>query len=213
MFKCNTCLYENQPYDGIKCCTCHNSSKYVSAEREENMENKNYIVINGKKAELTEEQLKQLGIEVEKPNPYERSVGRIYCSSTSSGSVFNSVDNGCADDKYYSSANYCTNEEMARQDMLHDLLNRKLRQFSNLNGGIELNSDISNDDWIDDELPKWYIIKRCVKGFQIYWHFDTEVVYMSKQQGVVYFINEEIAKRAIKEVIKPFMKEHKEFVW
>lgn len=29
----------------------------------------NYIVINGKKAELTEEQLKQLGISIEKEKP------------------------------------------------------------------------------------------------------------------------------------------------
>lgn len=33
---------------------------------------KNYIVINGKKAELTEEQLRALGIEKEKNNPFER---------------------------------------------------------------------------------------------------------------------------------------------
>ena len=30
------------------------------------MNNENYIVINGKKVELTEEQLKQLGVKVEK---------------------------------------------------------------------------------------------------------------------------------------------------
>lgn len=39
----------------------------------------NYIVINGKKMDLTEEQLKQLGIEVRK-NPFERSAkgGRYF---------------------------------------------------------------------------------------------------------------------------------------
>lgn len=42
--------------------------------------NENYIVINGKKAELTEEQLKQLGIEPEKKrkNPFERVTGEKY---------------------------------------------------------------------------------------------------------------------------------------
>ena len=39
------------------------SEEYVE---DEEMNNENYIVINGKKAELTEEQLKQLGIEVGK---------------------------------------------------------------------------------------------------------------------------------------------------
>ena len=32
----------------------------------------NYICINGQKAELTEEQLKALGIELPKANPFER---------------------------------------------------------------------------------------------------------------------------------------------
>ena len=37
----------------------------------------NYIVINGKKAELTNEQLKMLGIEVRK-NPFDRATGEEY---------------------------------------------------------------------------------------------------------------------------------------
>lgn len=44
--------------------------------------NENYIVINGKKIELTEEQLKQLGIEPEKKrkNPLERvAKTEMYC--------------------------------------------------------------------------------------------------------------------------------------
>lgn len=34
-----------------------------------------------------------------------------------------------------------------------------------------------------------------------------------KSQGVVYFPSEEVAERAISEVVKPFMIEHPEFVW
>ena len=47
--------------------------------------NENYIVINGKKTELTEEQLKQLGIEPEKKrkNPFDRvPAGEIYFAAT-----------------------------------------------------------------------------------------------------------------------------------
>lgn len=41
--------------------------------------NENYIVINGKKIELTEEQQKQLGIEPQKKNPFERvPEGEVY---------------------------------------------------------------------------------------------------------------------------------------
>lgn len=47
--------------------------------------NENYIVINGKKIELTEEQLKQLGIEVRK-NPFNRAhSAESYFISTSMG--------------------------------------------------------------------------------------------------------------------------------
>ena len=35
----------------------------------------NYIVINGKKAELTEEQLVKLGIKIKKKTPFTRTVG------------------------------------------------------------------------------------------------------------------------------------------
>ena len=34
-----------------------------------------------------------------------------------------------------------------------------------------------------------------------------------KSQGVVYFPSEEVAEKAISEVVKPFMIEHPEFVW
>ena len=34
-----------------------------------------------------------------------------------------------------------------------------------------------------------------------------------KSQGVVYFPSEEVAERAVEEVVKPFMTEHPEFVW
>lgn len=50
-------------------------------EKGANIMNENYIVINGKKIELTEEQLKQLGIEPKKKrkNPFERvPKGEVY---------------------------------------------------------------------------------------------------------------------------------------
>lgn len=36
---------------------------------------------------------------------------------------------------------------------------------------------------------------------------------MYKTLGAVYFSTEEVAIQAIKEVVKPFMDTHKEFVW
>lgn len=171
----------------------------------------NYIVINGKKAELTEEQLKQLGVEVNSINPYKRKRNERYYYSNVDCSQLCTVtkdDGDIIDYESYLYGNYCTDKEMAQQDMLHDLLNRKLRQFSNLNGGIELNSYQLNDIWNDDNSAKYFIAKSRRE-------IDFAINYVStyKRQGAVYFISVDIARRAIEEIIKPFMKEHPEFVW
>ena len=34
-----------------------------------------------------------------------------------------------------------------------------------------------------------------------------------KNQGIVHFSKQEVAENAIEDIIKPFMKEHPEFVW
>lgn len=170
----------------------------------------NYIVINGKKAELTEEQLKQLGIEVKKANPYERQKTFVYYYLVSEGNnIIGNIEKlGLKDEHDFKNANYCADKEMARQDMLHDLLNRKLRQFSNLNGGIDLNSDINKDVWENVLTKKYYIYCDCAED-----KLRISNNSLVKISNTTYFTSEEIAKRAIKEVVKPFMEEHKEFVW
>lgn len=80
----------------------------------------NYICINGKKAELTEEQMKALGIELPKPSPFERVCNHAndfysYYFITSYGTVTESVDAGFSngnsnDDLRYRTANYCTDK-------------------------------------------------------------------------------------------------------
>ena len=59
----------------------------------------NYICINGKKAELTAEQLKALGIELPKPSPFERvgNTANTFCNYyfiSSTGSVDKTYDVG-----------------------------------------------------------------------------------------------------------------------
>ena len=79
----------------------------------------NYIVINGKKAELTEEQLKQLGIEVhlkKRRNPFNNANG------------FNDKD-------------------FANQVYLHELLNRKLLKYAWDNEAEDCEWDGENSHW------------------------------------------------------------------
>lgn len=75
----------------------------------------NYIVINGKKMDLTDEQLKQLGIEVRK-NPFER-VERdeeYYCIKET-GEIYSYGDNGGSFDSIlYAESNYFNDEAFAK---------------------------------------------------------------------------------------------------
>lgn len=166
--------------------------------------NENYIVINGKKIELTDEQLKQLGIEPEKKrkNPFERvakSETYYYIDS------FNEVqclteDADQSDDMSFECSNYFNDEEFAEQVALHQLLCCKLLKFAHDNECVD------NQIW-DGSNTHWAI--RYNSTFDEFFAFSQER-YKARD---VYFSSEEGAKRAIKEVVEPFMKEHPEFVW
>ena len=166
--------------------------------------NENYIVINGKKIELTEEQLKQLGIESEKKrkNPFERveRYAKCYCIN-SSNIVESSLDtHAVVDNNRYEAANYFNDKQFAEQVALHQLLYRKLLKFAYDNGFED------TAEW-DGENCHWLIEYVCTtKDFIVRPHYDC------KSQDV-YFSSDEGAKRAGNEVIMPFMKEHPEFVW
>lgn len=166
--------------------------------------NENYIVINGKKIEMTEEQLKQLGIEPKKKrnNPFERvakSENYYYVDA------FNDVqciidDADQADDMSFECSNYFNDYSFATQVALHQLLYRKLLKFAYDNeyedteewDGSNTHWSIEYDAHCNEFTPDWHKL------------YKMRDVYFSSVDG---------AKRAIKEVVEPFMKEHPEFVW
>lgn len=160
----------------------------------------NYVVINGKRAELTEEQMKVLGIEVKK-NPFDRvsSDDRYYYTIVSSD-VLRRVDiNDRTDRRLYDAINYFSDKAFAEQVALHQLLYRKLLKFVYDNGYEDV-------EW-DGQRDHWYIHYNFADN-----KFDTDPNDAFKHQEV-YFSSEEGAKRAIHEVVEPFMEEHPEFVW
>lgn len=166
--------------------------------------NENYIVINGKKIELTEEQLKQLGIEPEKKrkNPFERvKPNERYYYVGSSGVIDEYNDaNDTTDTQLYKISNYFNDVAFAKQVALHQLLYRKLLKFAydnDFKDTAEWNG--SNQHWL---IRRAYDTGALIIG----------VDYDYKSQNV-YFSSDEGAKRAGNEVIMPFMKEHPEFVW
>lgn len=157
----------------------------------------NYLVVNGIKIELTEEQLKALGI---KTNAFSRKSNQIYYFIDEYGDVGFHHDNTTWDATMYNIANYCTDKTLMEQRALHETLNRLLWRFSMEHDGEKI-------DWKDFNSLKYTIFynHRTQK-------FKTNYSYwMNFSQP--YFLTEKIAKQAIEEIIKPFMKEHPEFKW
>lgn len=160
----------------------------------------NYAVINGKRIELTDKQVKML--EIKRKNPFERvTKGNVYYKITGYGNVDNYREDGDSTDQaLYDGANYFTDESVAQQVALHQLLYRKLLKFAYDNECEDSEWNGENDHWLIfyDSDEKDFCIDSN-DGF--------------KMQGAVYFSNMDVAERAIKEVVEPFMKEHPDFVW
>ena len=157
----------------------------------------NYIVINGKKAELTHEQLKALGIEIEKPNPFKRNIGNMFYYITHRGELLQDKDtNFIGDTMSFNVANYCTDRDLMQQRAYHEILNRLLWRYSMEHDGDKL-------DWNDRVQRKYYVI--CEDKWKTGWTSNI------RSPGRVYFISSQIAENAIKEIVKPFMEAHPDF--
>ena len=162
--------------------------------------NDNYAVINGKKIELTGEQIKALGFEARK-NPFDRVAnGNVYYRVTEYGNINEFIEySDLTDSNLYSNVNYFNDDSVAQQVALHQLLYRKLLKFAYDTGYEDV-------EW-NRERTHWYIDYNIVCD-----EFCIGSNDVFKRQGV-YFSSADGANRAIKEVVKPFMKEHPEFVW
>lgn len=154
----------------------------------------NYICINGKKAELTEEQMKALGIELPKKSPFERlPKTKPFYYITNRGSVELGVE---AKDFYcqqiYNAANYCTDKAIMEQRALHETLNRLLWRYSMEHDG-------------DKIVENFHGAIKCSNGVcEAFTAYGASV-------GRIKFYNKEIAYDAIKEIVEPFMKAHPDF--
>lgn len=161
----------------------------------------NYAVINGKRVELTNEQLKALGIKTRK-NPFERvNKHDFYFYVRADGHVdVYTNSNDAVDKETYAACNHFNDKLFAEQVALHQLLYRKLLKFAYDNECED------NQEW-DGVKAHWSIRWSCDTG-----NFIIFNEYYYKRQEV-YFSSDVGAKRAGTEVIIPFMKEHPDFVW
>lgn len=161
----------------------------------------NYIVINGKKAELTKEQLKALGIKIK--NPFSRPKGHgIFYHIGPDGKIYNNYESKDVTfyNDYYAIANYCTDEKLMEQRALHETLSRLLWRFSCENGELE-------NEWNNRNFHYLIFLDKKRNKINISFGLTT------KTEGITYFPSREIAEEAIEKIVKPFIKEHPDFVW
>lgn len=153
----------------------------------------NYIVINGKRIDLGEEQIEKLGLINEDKNPFDRVEHDSYYFIDSTGKIINYPDTlDSIDEDLFQAGNYCTDKKLITERAKEEVLNRLLWRFSMENGGDEI-------DWQDENQRKWYIIHNEHDG-----EWFTGYHAVCAVRGSVCFIDVEVAKRAINEIIKPF---------
>lgn len=161
----------------------------------------NYIMLNGKKIPLTDEQVKLLQCNDQEKSPFYRAeYGDMYYFVSSSGfEVRESCENRYDIDKSrFECANYCTDENIMKQHAFHMKLNNLLWRYSMLHGGDKI-------DWYSDSTKVFIYYNANTDSFR------TSECYFVKCFGAVPFVNSKTADNAIEEVVKPFLEEHPDF--
>lgn len=203
LFVCENCgkIFMASTDGTIRNCCGHDMCSDKCANefmngKEANVEmNENYIVINGKKTELTEEQVKALGIAVGK-NPFATETERYVCTIVEPASTDVILNRPSLNDAVLA----FNNRDFAYQVALHQLLYRKLLKFIYDNGYVDM------AEW-NGGNPHWYITYATdIKDFVV----GEDFVFKAHS---IYFSSEEAAECAIHEVIEPFMKKYPEFKW
>ena len=155
----------------------------------------NYLVLNGRRVDLTEKQIEKLGLQINK-NPFERtSMGENFYFIGSDGFVCWSFETNefIMRDKY-NAGNYCTDKELLKERAKEEVLNRLLWRFSMENGGNKI-------DWKNPNQSKYFIFQNTMADT---WSISSRLY--NKKNDSVYFISQEVAQRAIDEIIIPFYK-------
>lgn len=149
------------------------------------------IKANGKtvQAEISEEQLKELGLIEEQPTGYERvKKGDVYYFNITRSETVAEVEcNRRIDEGRYDTGNYYSDKIISENNSRADKLLRQLRQWQAANDRA-----ISAKAWKDGTL--------CFYNIRYNYWLDMPYVNMDGYRGLnnVYFTSEEKAKEAIK---------------
>lgn len=170
----------------------------------------NYIMLDGEIIILDEQKaaLLRLGrslgpekVEEEKKGPFEKvNSNSTYFYINDYGIVEEDYDTYPEDEYRRKVANYCADKSLMIQRALHETLNRLLWRFSMENGEGENLWDCNN---------RHYEICYTTSTKELHAY----AVSSTRDLGSIHFHSYQLAQQAIDEIIKPFMKEHPEFVW
>lgn len=156
----------------------------------------NYIVINGKRIDLTKEQIEALGLKIEKKSDFNKvEKWDTFYSIYHTGTVNITTEDdylGCR--RLYQTGNYCTNKDLMTERAKEEVLSRLLWRFSMENGGKEI-------DWSDNKQWKYFIYLDKATGK---WEITGRT--HAKAISEIHFINSEIAQKALDEIVIPFYK-------
>ena len=160
--------------------------------------NENYLIIEGIKVPLTDEQvamIKGAGAQAKKTAFSRVKEDETYWIINDSCMVVEACeDRLIKDEERFECANYCTDRCLIEERAIREELSRLLWRFSMENGG-------ENIDWKDSSQIKYSI---CIyfddKGLK--WEISHDIT--SKCLNEVYFVDEDTARKSIREVVEPF---------
>ena len=161
----------------------------------------NYIMLDGKKIPLTDEQIKLIRGEVPEKSPFDRAdLNDKFYFVESDFNCLRTIENNTELDNYlFECGNYCTDESIMKQHALHMKLNNLLWRYSMTHGGDSI-------DWDNQNKTKVVIYYDTALD-----EFGTAEYSILKYFGAVPFVSEETAEAAIDEIVKPFIAEHPDF--
>lgn len=163
--------------------------------------NENYIMLDGKKIPLTDEQVKLIQSDAPEKSPFDRADDRELYYWVGSGFSVSCIPEAEAklDDERFNAGNYCTDENIMKQHALHMQLNNLLWRYSMTHGGDMI-------DWQDMCEAKYRIFYNCrVNDFQVDYSSGTINI------GAIYFTDPKTAEAAIEEIVEPFIAQHPDF--
>ena len=145
---------------------------------------------NGKtvQVEMTEEQLKELGLIEEQRTGYERvKKGEMYyVIDAEYNSMLKITEfNDQEDEQCYNTGNYYNDKVIAENNARADRLLRQLRQWQAQNDEV-----ISKEDWNNESKKKWFIIYSSGEMYAEYY-------YIMRLPNTIYFATKEKAEEAI----------------